>query len=406
MTKQDNIALKVDHVAKMFRLPTEQASGIKQAVINWTKGIKGYKEQHVLRDISFEVEKGDFFGIVGRNGSGKSTLLKLISGIYVPDEGNITVNGKLVPFIELGVGFNPELTGRENVYLNGALLGFTREEIDGMYDDIVEFAELEDFMDQKLKNYSSGMQVRLAFSVAIKAQGDILVLDEVLAVGDEAFQRKCDDFFTKIKKDPTKTVILVTHDMNSVKKYCNKAILIKDGEIIVTGNKDDVADRYTVENFTPLNAKEGAHDKDAYPVGLNERVPQLRIIPRSPLLISNTENFKFDIEYEFNEDEDFYLAIALHDIKRGGIPYDSGGKTFKMEKGRHIASFQMPLNLFNSGKFRILVSLRVPNEIDPERTDMVAFTSDDNSCMFVVNNEGSRDYALLNDQAMHIERLS
>ena len=362
MTKQDNIALKVDHVAKMFRLPTEQASGIKQAVINWTKGIKGYKEQHVLRDISFEVEKGDFFGIVGRNGSGKSTLLKLISGIYVPDEGNITVNGKLVPFIELGVGFNPELTGRENVYLNGALLGFTREEIDGMYDDIVEFAELEDFMDQKLKNYSSGMQVRLAFSVAIKAQGDILVLDEVLAVGDEAFQRKCDDFFTKIKKDPTKTVILVTHDMNSVKKYCNKAILIKDGEIIVNGNKDDVADRYTVENFTPLNAKEGAHDKDAYPVGLNERVPQLRIIPRSPLLISNTENFKFDIEYEFNEDEDFYLAIALHDIKRGGIPYDSGGKTFKMEKGRHIASFQMPLNLFNSGKFRILVSLRVPNE--------------------------------------------
>ena len=383
MTKQDNIALKVDHVAKMFRLPTEQASGIKQVVINWTKGIKGYKEQHVLRDISFEVEKGDFFGIVGRNGSGKSTLLKLISGIYVPDEGNITVNGKLVPFIELGVGFNPELTGRENVYLNGALLGFTREEIDGMYDDIVEFAELEDFMDQKLKNYSSGMQVRLAFSVAIKAQGDILVLDEVLAVGDEAFQRKCDDFFTKIKKDPTKTVILVTHDMNSVKKYCNKAILIKDGEIIVNGNKDDVADRYTVENFTPLNAKEGAHDKDAYPVGLNERVPQLRIIPRSPLLISNTENFKFDIEYEFNEDEDFYLAIALHDIKRGGIPYDSGGKTFKMEKGRHIASFQMPLNLFNSGKFRILVSLRVPNEIDPERTDMVAFTSDDNSCMLL-----------------------
>ena len=394
MTKQDNIALKVDHVAKMFRLPTEQASGIKQAVINWTKGIKGYKEQHVLRDISFEVEKGDFFGIVGRNGSGKSTLLKLISGIYVPDEGNITVNGKLVPFIELGVGFNPELTGRENVYLNGALLGFTREEIDGMYDDLVEFAELEDFMDQKLKNYSSGMQVRLAFSVAIKAQGDILVLDEVLAVGDEAFQRKCDDFFTKIKKDPTKTVILVTHDMNSVKKYCNKAILIKDGEIIVNGNKDDVADRYTVENFTPLNAKEGAHDKDAYPVGLNERVPQLRIIPRSPLLISNTENFKFDIEYEFNEDEDFYLAIALHDIKRGGIPYDSGGKTFKMEKGRHIASFQMPLNLFNSGKFRILVSLRVPNEIDR----LTANTD------FSLAEQTSN--AWLNDQAMHIERLS
>ena len=224
------VVLSVEHVGKYFKLPTEQASGLKQAFINWTKGIKGYKEQHVLRDINFEVHQGDFFGIVGRNGSGKSTLLKLISGIYVPDSGRIEVKGKLVPFIELGVGFNPELTGRENVFLNGALLGFTREEIEDMYDDIVEFAELEEFMDQKLKNYSSGMQVRLAFSVAIQAKGDILVLDEVLAVGDEAFQRKCDNYFAKVKKDPTKTVILVTHDMGAVKKYCNKAVLIKDGE--------------------------------------------------------------------------------------------------------------------------------------------------------------------------------
>lgn len=164
------VVLKVDHVAKMFRLPTEQATGLKMAFLNWTKGIKGYTKQHVLRDINFEVRQGDFFGIVGRNGSGKSTLLKIISQIYTPEQGSVTVKGKLVPFIELGVGFNPELTGRENVYLNGALLGFTRTQIDAMYDDIVEFAELEDFMDQKLKNYSSGMQVRLAFSVAIKAQ--------------------------------------------------------------------------------------------------------------------------------------------------------------------------------------------------------------------------------------------
>ena len=184
------VVLKVDHVAKSFRLPTEQATGLKMAFLNWTKGIKGYTEQHVLRDINFEVHQGDFFGIVGRNGSGKSTLLKIISQIYVPEQGSVMVKGKLVPFIELGVGFNPELTGRENVYLNGALLGFTHEEIDAMYDDIVEFAELEDFMDQKLKNYSSGMQVRLAFSVAIKAQGDILVLDEVLAVGVPAQVRQ------------------------------------------------------------------------------------------------------------------------------------------------------------------------------------------------------------------------
>ena len=293
--------LKVEHVAKSFRLPMEQASGLKQAVINWTKGISGYKMQHVLRDINFEVKEGDFFGVVGRNGSGKSTLLKLISGIYMPDQGSISVDGKLVSFIELGVGFNPELTGRENVYLNGALLGFSQEEIDAMYDDIVEFSELSEFMDQKLKNYSSGMQVRLAFAVAIKAKGDILVLDEVLAVGDEAFQRKCDNFFTEVKQDPTKTVILVTHSMDSVKKYCNKAILIKDGEIIASGNQDDVADRYTLENFKknadPLgdDANNETDDKE-YPTGLSERVPTLKVNISSSSVADGVEPLEFDIE--------------------------------------------------------------------------------------------------------------
>ena len=145
-------AIKIQSVSKSFRLPTERSAGLKQSFINWTKGIKGYKKQQVLNDISFTINKGDFFGIVGRNGSGKSTLLKLISQIYAPDSGSITINGKLIPFIELGVGFNPELTGRENVYLSGALLGFSTGEIDAMYSGIVEFADLADFMDQKLKN--------------------------------------------------------------------------------------------------------------------------------------------------------------------------------------------------------------------------------------------------------------
>lgn len=213
---EKEIAVKVDHVSKDFRLPTEATQSLRTALVNRFRGIKGYREQHVLKDISFDVYKGDFFGIVGRNGSGKSTLLKIISQIYVPEKGTVTVDGKMVSFIELGVGFNPELTGRENVYMNGAMLGFTTEEIDAMYGDIVEFAELEYFMNQKLKNYSSGMQVRLAFSVAIKAQGDVLILDEVLAVGDEAFQRKCNDYFME-RKASGKTTILVTHDMGAVK---------------------------------------------------------------------------------------------------------------------------------------------------------------------------------------------
>lgn len=240
---EDN-ALEVKNISKHFRLPTEQANGIKQAFINWTKGVKGYKEQHVLDDISFEVKKGEFFGIVGRNGSGKSTLLKLISQIYVPDKGSIKVNGRLVPFIELGVGFNPELTGRENVYLNGALLGFSRKDIGNMYKDIVDFAELHDFMDQKLKNYSSGMQVRLAFSIAIMVESDILVFDEVLAVGDESFQRKCSNYFLNAKQEG-KTVILVTHSMKSVRDFCDRAILIENGEIASEGSPDKVASAYS-----------------------------------------------------------------------------------------------------------------------------------------------------------------
>lgn len=237
-----DVAIRVKNLHKSFKLPTERAWGLKQAIFNRLRGIKGYKKQQVLRGIDFEVKKGEFLGIIGRNGSGKSTLLKVLSGIYVPDKGDVEVYGTLVPFIELGVGFNPELTGRENVYLNGALLGFSNEEVDEMYDEIVEFAELKDFMDQKLKNYSSGMQVRLAFSIAIRARGDILVLDEVLAVGDAAFQKKCNDYFASLHGN--QTVILVTHSMENVTKFCDRAIMIEEGKIACEGKPEKVAKAY------------------------------------------------------------------------------------------------------------------------------------------------------------------
>lgn len=236
-------AIVVKNLHKSFRLPTEQAFGLKQAFFNRLRGIKGYKEQKVLKGLNFEIKQGEFIGIVGRNGSGKSTLLKILAGIYYPEKGDITINGTLVPFIELGVGFNPELTGRENVYLNGALLGFSNQEMDAMYDDIWDFAELKDFQDQKLKNYSSGMQVRLAFSIAIRARGDILLLDEVLAVGDAAFQQKCNDYFKSLKQKH-QTVILVTHSMENVRKFCTRAILLDDGKIAKEGDPDEIADAY------------------------------------------------------------------------------------------------------------------------------------------------------------------
>lgn len=238
----DDIAISVKNLHKSFRLPTERAWGLKQAIFNRIKGVKGYKEQKVLNGINLNIKKGEFVGIVGRNGSGKSTLLKTIAKIYYPEKGEVKINGNLIPFIELGVGFNMDLTGRENIYLNGALLGFSNKEIDTMYHEIVHFAELDDFMDQKLKNYSSGMQVRLAFSIAIRAKGDILLLDEVLAVGDAAFQQKCEDYFASLHGN--QTVVLVTHNMENVVKFCDRAILIEKGRIRLDSIPEEVAAAY------------------------------------------------------------------------------------------------------------------------------------------------------------------
>ena len=243
--------IKLENVYKDFKLPHQGESSVKGFFVNpfVRNNRESVEVQHALRNISLDIKEGEFFGIVGRNGSGKSTLLKLIAGIYQPTKGKATINGRLVPFIELGVGFNPELSGRENVYLNGALMGFSTKEVDAKYDAIVDFAELERFMDQRLKNYSSGMQVRLAFSVAtILADSDILLIDEVLAVGDADFQRKCFNYFRKLKKDK-KTVIFVSHDMEAIREYCDRCVVIKDSKKVFEGKTEKAADLY-LEMFT------------------------------------------------------------------------------------------------------------------------------------------------------------
>lgn len=249
------VAISVKNIHKNFILSQHKHTSLKQAAVNIVQK-NNITTQKVLDGVSFDIHKGDFFGIVGRNGSGKSTLLKLIAGVYSPTSGSVELNGGLTPFIELGVGFNPELSGRDNVFLNGALLGYTRKQMEAMYDDIVDFAEIEEHMDKKLKNYSSGMQVRLAFSIAIKAKNDILIFDEVLAVGDEAFQRKCMAVFREYKKNK-QTVVLVTHSMENVTMLCNRALMLEDGKIVTIGDVKKVAGAYQKSNV-PL---ESADDK-------------------------------------------------------------------------------------------------------------------------------------------------
>ncbi len=382
---EKEIAVKLDHVSKDFRLPTEATQSLRTALVNRFRGIKGYREQHVLKDISFDVYKGDFFGIVGRNGSGKSTLLKIISQIYVPEKGTVTVDGKMVSFIELGVGFNPELTGRENVYMNGAMLGFTTEEIDAMYGDIVEFAELEYFMNQKLKNYSSGMQVRLAFSVAIKAQGDVLILDEVLAVGDEAFQRKCNDYFME-RKASGKTTILVTHDMGAVKKYCNRAVLIEDGLVKAYGDPEDVANQYSFDNAVSSAPQEVMTEEDDETEKEEKKVEpyvdNLTVELLTPNKIRPTDKIEFEISYDVLKDVETHIVFSLTDIDRRIWMYNDNATNIPTTGTGHKSyRYTCSLGQVNNMKLRLEVTILGKSK------EMYAFANSENSPLIVVNRD-------------------
>jgi ABC-type polysaccharide/polyol phosphate transport system ATPase subunit len=249
------LAIEARGLEKTFRIPTHRVDSLKERIVRpFSAG-----DARVLRaldGISFDVRQGEFFGIVGRNGSGKSTLLKLLASIYRPDAGTIRMAGRLAPFIELGVGFNPELTARENVVLNGVMMGLTPGETRRRLDAVIEFAELEEFANLKLKNYSSGMLVRLAFSVMVQADADVLLIDEVLAVGDAAFQQKCADVFHEMKA-AGKTIVLVTHEMGTVEAYCHRAMLIDSGDIRMSGDPAEIGREYLRLNFERGSADAG-----------------------------------------------------------------------------------------------------------------------------------------------------
>jgi len=353
----------INNLTKSFKIPLEASSGIKQKLINLLKGRKGYRVFTPLKDIDFTINEGDFFGIVGRNGSGKSTLLKTIAGIYTPNSGSVEVGGSLVPFIELGVGFNPELTGRENVFLNGALLGFSHDEMEAMYDKIVDFAELGDFMEERLKNYSSGMRVRLAFSIAIRAHADILLLDEVLAVGDEAFQKKCYAYFDKLKREK-RTVILVTHDMSAVERFCNKAVFIEDGKVKMIGKPYRIAAAYSRSNIKSYNESEG----------LDEQISD-----DFDITLRGSDGNEQTV-YEYNETMTVELEWQQTGVKHVGVAifrengeYVYGPNTYQekvkiADKNRAIYTVQLNLN---EGSYFIKAGL-----MGADDTKTIAFTEE------------------------------
>jgi ABC-2 type transport system ATP-binding protein len=242
----NDVGVAVHGVSKTFQLPHEQVHTLKERALHPFKKRK-VEELRALEEVSMDIQNGEFFGIVGRNGSGKTTLMKCLAGIYRVDEGEIWLRGRMAPFIELGVGFNPDLTARDNVMINAIMLGLSPAEARQRYDAIIQFAELERFVDLKLKNYSSGMQVRLAFAVMVHVDADLLLIDEVLAVGDAAFQRKCHDALVRAR-DEGRTILLVTHDMNAVQRYCHRALLLEDGRVAAIGDPHMVARRYDEVN--------------------------------------------------------------------------------------------------------------------------------------------------------------
>jgi ABC-type polysaccharide/polyol phosphate transport system ATPase subunit len=359
-------ALTVSSVSKTFRLPHQQYNTLKERALHPFRQ-RTFDELHAVDDVSIVVGEGEFFGIVGRNGSGKSTLLKCLAGIYEVDHGDIQIRGRLSPFIELGVGFNPDLAARDNVIINAIMLGLTRTQAHERFDAIIEFAELEKFVDLKLKNYSSGMQVRLAFSTAIQVDADILLMDEVLAVGDASFQRKCYDEFARLKASG-RTIVIVTHDMGSIERFCDRAMLMEHGQIVDIGEPESIARQYNDLNFKRARREEVKTGVQAAPAPAIAKIASARFesadgtpivsIPQGQpctvllevLFQDNAVNpvFSIALRNEFG-----LTAFAAHSEQRYG---DSGE--------------------FHGGQLAT-VRLRFDNWLAPSRYDLVASVTAD-----------------------------
>jgi ABC-type polysaccharide/polyol phosphate transport system ATPase subunit len=313
-------AVSVKNVSKTFRLPHQQYHTLKERALHPFRS-RSFDLLEAVQDVTLEIAPGEFFGIVGRNGSGKSTLLKCLAGIYGIDRGDINIEGRLSPFIELGVGFNMDLTARDNVIINAIMLGLSRKQAHERFDDIIAFAELEKFIDLKLKNYSSGMYVRLAFATAVQVDADILLIDEVLAVGDANFQQKCFDEFTRLH-EAGRTILFVTHDMGAVERFCNRAMLLEYGRVVDVGDPTSIARQYNQHNFRRSRLESGAPQHEIPPENPPAEVLNARFeTGTGEVAVTSTqgESCLVRMEVRFAEDlENPIFAITL--LNEAGQP--------------------------------------------------------------------------------------
>lgn len=350
-------------LSKSFRLPHEQYHTLKERALHAFRN-HTFDMLRAVQNVSVDVGAGEFFGIVGRNGSGKSTLLKCLAGIYEIDSGELDVRGRLSPFIELGVGFNPDLTARDNVVINAIMLGLSRRQAEDRFDDIIAFAELEDFVDLKLKNYSSGMYVRLAFATAVQVDADILLIDEVLAVGDAAFQQKCFDEFTRLR-DEGRTILFVTHDMGAVERFCDRAMLLEHGCVVDIADPASIARQYNQHNFRRTRQELGAAESELPPENPAAQVlnAYFESTPGATALTSTQgETCTVRMEVAFREEliNPIFAAILLNEA--GQPVFTTNTDTQRITTGRFGAGSQATValrfeNFLAPGRYRLTASV-------------------------------------------------
>lgn len=362
MSSAHEVSIEVTRVHKRFRIPDARADTLKQRVVH-PRQSERHRELRVLEDISFRVRRGEFFGVVGRNGSGKSTLLKLLASVYSADSGRIRVAGVVAPVIELGVGFQPELSARENVLMNGLMMGLTPKQARSRFDAVIDFAELRDFTELKLKNYSAGMRVRLAFAIVMQTDPDVILLDEVLAVGDPPFQRRCEAVFAEFREASEKTVLLVTHSMPSIERHCDRAMLLEDGRVAQVGSPARVARQYEeLKSVEPLPKPRPTPAHDLAPV----RVLRVACLDRegtSVTTVAEREPIRLEIGVEADGPaDDPRLLLQLNSqvgvLVFGPPPIELEGGA-ALEPGRPIAVKARIENRLPPGRYTASCSVAV-----------------------------------------------